>query len=1143
MAGLIFGDEATEVMANHAAGSTTPLPKPAHGGMNNFMPWKWDTTTKEATDVAEPQGNGFDNVLNAPARGLLRGISGATRIAAGMFPDSAWNPTYAEPVRSWLYDKADFIDKEVVEPLTPNAATLGLASRILGGAAELPGGLLVGGPVGLAVTSAVNTGTSLVDQGVDATSATLAGIGAGVTNAAMMAIPGSGQTLKGTLGLMAATPVLGAASRYATQQGLEAAGYPEQAKGFDPFDPAALGTDLAFAGLFGTMGYRAGKYQREATADVGKLAQRWDAMKEQLPVEVVDSAHVMGTWLQALESNPHNEAVKGAVEVHLNALDKAMSDIQSGKTVDIGREVKSLFGADYTTPTAKAFENHLQDVWHLDDEQTAATMAVTNAFARYKGEHLDDYINRTFAGGENREPIGNAVFHQTEPPLNLPLDSFGSFETGRAVTFDFIHNTESATELFGKPTKNSPHDRGFEPSGRYVTEHYDVADPSLQRNTITGKLTFENPLVIKWDGWKRNLSESFGGKSGKKLSKAILRSGYDGVVTIGNDRGGKHVSEIVDLTTFEEAKALYQSSANVSAFGPIWRDFHHDSAGAVAKLKAEQTGEAIGALHHVAVGDIDLVWGKEGTGESDGYGLAKIIKFHPEVVDSLQEVLDTLVKNDIKSTDSYTVLESSDHRAVIRLDWDRKYKAWLLTEFKKRVGDEKIADTSTLAGTGDTALRSTDSLDVSSITTFDEDVKLFQDSRGAVSFLNDGRAVLHALKNPDISTVMHELAHVWRRQLEPEELKIANEFFAEPGNKWTRNSEEKFARAFEKYLSDGKSPNEELKGVFEKFKIWLVDIYRGIVGSPLENQITGNVHHMFDTMLSKERTPEEIAYRKNAAEITAEAAKTEQGGGDFSWQKQKEKAAGRSASETGTGDQGPITASAEPRPLGEWFPETTDHQGADTSPPPQLRRKNGDAETIIQAINRLGGINKEEAQAQWGSTLTEGIATGKNAPFRKNGLTIDRITEHLAEDGYLPKDEHGKPEVGALENALTRSMAGEDVLSNHVTDKALERRAIAAETAAQRSNTPTAEMSDAEYAKLINEINAKDNSDPLSRSINTLLEQRGDFPLYEQTATGIKGDENRTISAREALAEARREIESAQNQADAFEVAANCLRF
>lgn len=39
---------------------------------------------------------------------------------------------------------------------------------------------------------------------------------------------------------------------------------------------------------------------------------------------------------------------------------------------------------------------------------------------------------------------------------------------------------------------------------------------------------------------------------------------------------------------------------------------------------------------------------------------------------------------------------------------------------------------------------------------------------------------------------------------------------------------ERFARGFERYIADGKAPNESLKSVFEKFKDWMVSIYQDL---------------------------------------------------------------------------------------------------------------------------------------------------------------------------------------------------------------------------------------------------------------------------------------------------------------------------
>ena len=50
----------------------------------------------------------------------------------------------------------------------------------------------------------------------------------------------------------------------------------------------------------------------------------------------------------------------------------------------------------------------------------------------------------------------------------------------------------------------------------------------------------------------------------KKLSQALIDAGYDGVVTIEKE-GTAHTSEILDLTTFEPGRALYQSAPAINS--------------------------------------------------------------------------------------------------------------------------------------------------------------------------------------------------------------------------------------------------------------------------------------------------------------------------------------------------------------------------------------------------------------------------------------------------------------------------------------------------------------------------------------------------------------------------------------------------
>lgn len=120
----------------------------------------------------------------------------------------------------------------------------------------------------------------------------------------------------------------------------------------------------------------------------------------------------------------------------------------------------------------------------------------------------------------------------------------------------------------------------------------------------------------------------------------------------------------------------------IGPFGPIYREYRHDGKGAIAHLKRERTGEAVAALHHPEIGDIDLVWGVAGTGASDGYGLAKLVKFHPEVLGDLQGLMLRLHKIPAKSGVNRVRLEGDSGHAVVSLDWRGNKKTWLLTAYE-----------------------------------------------------------------------------------------------------------------------------------------------------------------------------------------------------------------------------------------------------------------------------------------------------------------------------------------------------------------------------------------------------------------------------------------------------------------------------
>lgn len=157
-----------------------------------------------------------------------------------------------------------------------------------------------------------------------------------------------------------------------------------------------------------------------------------------------------------------------------------------------------------------------------------------------------------------------------------------------------------------------------------------------------------------------------------------------------------------------------------------------------------------------------------------------------------------------------------------------------------------------------------------------EGFPLFQGERGSVEFTEDGKAIIRGLENPDVSTGIHELAHVARRWLlnhavPPQErrgitdamIATAEKWAGVKGGVWTTAAEEKFAGAFERYMRDGKAPNLALKSLFEKFRGWLVSLYRQVTGTGLDVKITPEMRKVFDALVSRGPV-EELATAEDA---------------------------------------------------------------------------------------------------------------------------------------------------------------------------------------------------------------------------------------------------------------------------------------
>lgn len=128
-------------------------------------------------------------------------------------------------------------------------------------------------------------------------------------------------------------------------------------------------------------------------------------------------------------------------------------------------------------------------------------------------------------------------------------------------------------------------------------------------------------------------------------------------------------------------------------------------------------------------------------------------------------------------------------------------------------------------------------------------IPLFQGEQGAM-LAKDGQYIVFALTDPNVSTPVHELAHIYEHYLTDQERQDILDSLGH--DEWTTETSEAFARGFEKYLAEGKAPSPELQSAFENFKNWLIEIYNNIVGSDIDVELNDTMRSIYDQMLGAE---------------------------------------------------------------------------------------------------------------------------------------------------------------------------------------------------------------------------------------------------------------------------------------------------
>lgn len=138
--------------------------------------------------------------------------------------------------------------------------------------------------------------------------------------------------------------------------------------------------------------------------------------------------------------------------------------------------------------------------------------------------------------------------------------------------------------------------------------------------------------------------------------------------------------------------------------------------------------------------------------------------------------------------------------------------------------------------------------------------------RGAITFKDDGKAVIHLFENADESTIIHETGHLFLNNLEkfsamegasPQiktDLSSIRKWMGVPeGGRVEVKHHEKFARGFEQFLREGKAPRPELQNVFSRFKDWLTSIYKS--SDQLKVKLSDDARSVYSRLLGAESRP------------------------------------------------------------------------------------------------------------------------------------------------------------------------------------------------------------------------------------------------------------------------------------------------
>ncbi|MDO7233940.1 GNAT family N-acetyltransferase [Acinetobacter baumannii] len=374
-------------------------------------------------------------------------------------------------------------------------------------------------------------------------------------------------------------------------------------------------------------------------------------------------------------------------------------------------------------------------------------------------------------------------------------------------------------------------------------------------------------------------------------------------------------------------------------------------------------------------------------------------------------------------------------------------------------------------------------------------------TRGSITFTigQDGSTIVLS-KNADFSTFVHELGHHFlemnmqialspdapaqvRADMEtvmkwasPETTDLGEWDFFTDAEK--TEVHEKFAETFEQYVFTGKAPSAALKQVFNRFRQFMIAVYRNIekfMGINDRAELNADITGVMDRMLASSSAIAEAQAASNlemlihqddamrlgispkdydemrqdheiATELSINTLEQKSLRNMLWYQKQKSKylkTLQKEADKKRVAVREDMAKEIAQQPVYQamaFLRQPLDQVAKRDSTKVEPERDN-----LFEAIAKFGGLDANEVESTWGIEEAAKTKSGignkpvvRSSKSKLKGLSIESMAEKLSEEGYLTLDEHGKFDTRELEDKFADQLRGINQYSTQVDPELLD---------------------------------------------------------------------------------------------------------